>query len=270
MTDTPDQPHQPAADPNETPGAILQRCREFQHLSLDDAAEATKISKNYLRALENNRPSELPNLAYLKGFLKIYATFLGLNSDDLLRLYQEIAPQEDNAPATQQAERIEVRRRLWQRLLLPAVLLTAIMVTALFYRQQPTPVRTTSPIPQPEPVAAVQAPFSSPRATGDQPTPAGESSQAQQQAPPVNGLLVRLKVLKNGHLTVTIDDGGRQPYELTDGDLIEWKAERSITLELGDGGSVTLELNGKPVKVALPPGKPASLQVTERGVQQLS
>ncbi|MEI6305764.1 MAG: helix-turn-helix transcriptional regulator, partial [Deltaproteobacteria bacterium] len=66
-------------------GAILKRCREFHKISIEEAAEATKIGKNYLRALESDQLKEFQSLAYLKGFLRIYTVYLGLNPDDIIR-----------------------------------------------------------------------------------------------------------------------------------------------------------------------------------------
>ena len=61
-----------------SPGAILRRCREYHGISLDEAAEATKIGVAYLAALEGDQINEFASLAYLKGFLRIYATISGL------------------------------------------------------------------------------------------------------------------------------------------------------------------------------------------------
>ena len=54
----PDQAAQQADQAPQTIGQILQRCREFQSITLQDAAEATKIGKNYLRALETDSHQE--------------------------------------------------------------------------------------------------------------------------------------------------------------------------------------------------------------------
>lgn len=272
-----DQPTASEQTVPETAGSVLRRCREFQKISLEDAAEATKIGKNYLRALENDRPEDLPNQAYLKGFLRIYAAHLGLNAEDLLKLMDQTALATDRQPPREQVEeRIEGRRGLWQRLLLPAFLLLTVLIASLFFMpgNQQSNVRTNSPIPPP-PAETVQQPRSSaqqpvtPPPTADRPA----AAPATLPQPPVavaspNGVMIKMKVLKNGHLSVTIDDAAPQPYELTSGDLIEWKADRTITLDLSDAGGVELELNGKPLRLPNQPGKPTSLTLDTSGIKR--
>ena len=85
MSETP--PYNPDTSPS-LPGAILKRCREYHGITLNDVAEATKIGVNYIEALEGDKLGEFASLAYLKGFLRIYSTHLGLNPEDMLRLYE--------------------------------------------------------------------------------------------------------------------------------------------------------------------------------------
>src|ERR1043166_4900331 len=78
-----------SAPDGSSPGAILRRCREFHGISLEEASKTTKIGISHLTALEYDRISEFANRAYLMGFLRIYATFLGLNPDDIARMYDK-------------------------------------------------------------------------------------------------------------------------------------------------------------------------------------
>jgi len=73
-----------------SPGSILRRCREFHDITLEEASETTKIGLSHLKALEDDRIGEFANQVYLKGFLRIYATYLGLNSEDIARMYSRL------------------------------------------------------------------------------------------------------------------------------------------------------------------------------------
>ena len=64
---------------------MLRKARLARGLSLEEAAEATHIRPHYLQALEEARWEDLPSRAQGRGFLRLYADFLGLASDDLLR-----------------------------------------------------------------------------------------------------------------------------------------------------------------------------------------
>jgi hypothetical protein len=83
----------------------------------------------------------------------------------------------------------------------------------------------------------------------------------------VRGFVIRLKVTQSGTLTVTIDGATSQSYDLAVGDSIEWKADRTITLELSNAGGVESELNGRQLKPFGQTGKPATVVLDSEGVR---
>ena len=64
-------------------GTTLQTEREKRGLTLQDVAERLRISIHVLRALEVGDVDALPHKAYAKGFIRSYATLLGLASDEI-------------------------------------------------------------------------------------------------------------------------------------------------------------------------------------------
>jgi cytoskeleton protein RodZ len=72
-------------------GERLRSAREARGLSLEEIEAGTRIRRQYLRALEAEAFDEIPGPAYVKGFLRTYATYLGLSSDDLAALAPEIS-----------------------------------------------------------------------------------------------------------------------------------------------------------------------------------
>ena len=70
-------------------GSALRRAREKRGLSLEEAEQATKIRARYLDALERQDYDILPASIYVHGFLKTYATFLGLDGEALSRELKE-------------------------------------------------------------------------------------------------------------------------------------------------------------------------------------
>jgi len=67
----------------ESIGQKLKAARESRRLSLEKAADATRIRAPYLQALENDDYSVMVSAAQGRGFLRIYAEFLGLSLDEL-------------------------------------------------------------------------------------------------------------------------------------------------------------------------------------------
>lgn len=72
----------------ETVGFILKQKRRELKFSLEDVSSHLKIKKFYLDAIENNEFSNLPGIAYVIGFIKSYAYFLGLDQKKLIELYK--------------------------------------------------------------------------------------------------------------------------------------------------------------------------------------
>ena len=116
-----------------SPGSILRRCREFHDISLEEASETTKIGITHLKALEDDRISEFANQAYLKGFLRIYATYLGLNSEDIARMYAKLfgtqGDKTDPAGISPPGNRSKRRLISLEKLIFPGALLLLILIT---------------------------------------------------------------------------------------------------------------------------------------------
>jgi len=64
-------------------GSTLKQRREARHLSIQQVAEQTRVRMHYLQALENDDLSAIPSMVQARGFLRIYAEFLGLKLEDL-------------------------------------------------------------------------------------------------------------------------------------------------------------------------------------------
>lgn len=81
-------------------GSVLRQARDAQGVSLEDVSALLKIREDHLQALENNDFDRLPGHVYAIGFIRTYATHLGLNAGELISLFKEatmILPIEDAA-----------------------------------------------------------------------------------------------------------------------------------------------------------------------------
>lgn len=279
----------PADTTSSSPGAILKRCREYHEISLDEASQTTKIGISYLKYLEADQISGFANITYLKGFLRIYATYLGLNPDDMARMYDKLYGIKEGK-ATSEGAAFDsagppLRLAALRKLLLPAVLLILILITAALFKRQPAPaIRPVHPAALSSvalPVSPLQAVMTSAKSRPAQAerdesrTEAAASASHGADKPPQSkipldsgkGFILKIKVTQNGNLNAAVDGSAAQPYELTAGDVIEWKAEKSVALELSNAGGVDVELNGKPVKQLGPPGKPAYVVLDADGIK---
>jgi len=72
-------------------GEELREARNALGVSLEDAAAQLRINKRYLQALEEGRVKDLPGAAYAVGFVRSYATALGLDPDDAVRRFRDVS-----------------------------------------------------------------------------------------------------------------------------------------------------------------------------------
>ena len=72
-----------------TVGEILKEVREGNGISIDKAAADTKLSAFYLEAIEANNWQVLPPPPYIRGYLRLYASYLGLTPDKIITQYEK-------------------------------------------------------------------------------------------------------------------------------------------------------------------------------------
>lgn len=73
----------------ETVFTMLKQAREAKNLSLTDVSDTTFISIRFLEAIEAGKTDMLPQ-AYVRAFIREYATVVGLDAADVMRRYDSI------------------------------------------------------------------------------------------------------------------------------------------------------------------------------------
>jgi cytoskeletal protein RodZ len=68
-------------------GDALRLQREQMGVTLQQAAEDTRIREKFLQAIESGDYQSLPGTVYTKGFLRNYAGYLNLEAEEMLALY---------------------------------------------------------------------------------------------------------------------------------------------------------------------------------------
>ncbi len=76
---------------NSRVGGDLRAAREWHGWSLSDVSGTLRIRQPYLEAIEDGRLSELPGNAYAVGFVRTYATALGLDPAEISRRFKDEA-----------------------------------------------------------------------------------------------------------------------------------------------------------------------------------
>lgn len=98
MTETVARPD-PAQAPAARLGAELRAARREQGWDIAQLAGSLRICQSYLEAIENGRISDLPGTTYALGFVRAYASALGVPAEDAARRFRAEAEQVHGKPA---------------------------------------------------------------------------------------------------------------------------------------------------------------------------
>jgi cytoskeleton protein RodZ len=77
---------------HDTVGEALKAIRHDQGLSLEDLAERTRVRRAYLEAIEEMRLDALPSRPFTIGYVRAYATALGLDPDAAVERFKTDEP----------------------------------------------------------------------------------------------------------------------------------------------------------------------------------
>ena len=235
-------------------GSSLREARLRKGLDFSEIETGTKIRVRYLQALEDEQFDVLPGNTYIKGFVRTYAEYLGLDGQLYVdefnsRYVTPVEVQTIRARRTAQAR----RQRRVQGGVLVAVLLGIALVTALVI------VAWTAGSPSNQPVAGIST---STTTTKHKP---------RHRAAATNPRLahITLRAVHGNALLLAVRRGGPtgrillQGQELAPGESKKFTRQR-LWINTGTPGNLRIVVNGR--RVTYPGGKPQAFIVTARGI----
>lgn len=218
-------------------GATLREARGRRKTDLAEVEAAIKIRVRYLQALENEEWDSLPGDAYVRGFIRTYAIYLGLDGERLADEYrrstapppgERVPKRVEPVPAGGRGERSRISgKALGAAVTLALVALVVAIGLAGGDGDSPAPV---------------------PAGAGG----AGERKSASRTTAPAPKPGVEVELAATDEVWVCLLDAGEEP--LVDGQILEEGAEagpfRSEGFELALGnGSVEMLVDGKEADV---------------------
>jgi transcriptional regulator with XRE-family HTH domain len=244
-------------------GVLLRERREARGVSLEEAVEQTRIRRSFIEAMEEDRFGDLPGDAYVVGFLRSYASFLGFDAVEIVERYQQRFKKPVlRKPEKQGAGTGLFRPAFRKRILLAAGLATAALVLLFLIRllvfsapdqdSGPAPAvvsETELPVAARGRESAIEQPVAEDAvvAAAEVPLPPGGVSPDQPTAGiPAEGAVLRIEALSAGWLEVAIDDRMVQRYRLEPGTVLSWKIQRVLHLETELPRQVKIWLNESP------------------------
>jgi len=84
----------PAHEPPPSAGMVLRAARDGAGLSIDAVAQQLKLAPRQVQALEDDDFAALPGRTFVRGFVRNYARFVGLDPDEVVALLPgaDVAP----------------------------------------------------------------------------------------------------------------------------------------------------------------------------------
>ena len=211
---------------------MLRNAREVRGCSFDEAARDTRLRVDQLRALEAEDFDALPGDVYVRGCLRTYAAYLGVDPDEVIDAYTRHADEPAPPLPPQKMDRIErtiAASRLRDNprvvLFVAATILVALVAFGALSRARGAPGR-----------ASLATPPESPNLS-DQP--------------------INLALEAKRNVTVTVDvDGETQTFSMRTGETRSFMARQSLAIHLNDGASLHIVVNGTDLGVPGHAGSP--------------
>ena len=129
-------------------GATLREARERRHLTYEQVEAEIKIRAKYLRALEEEEFDSLPSGTYVRGFLRAYASYLGLDGRLFVDEYaSRFGTRHDDELFRRRRERPMTQRRESSSAVLVALIAVVAIGVLFFVAWRFGPGEANSPAP---------------------------------------------------------------------------------------------------------------------------
>jgi cytoskeletal protein RodZ len=250
-------------------GSRLKRAREQRGLSLRDIANTTKISTAALIAIERNDFARLPGGVFTRAYLRVYATEVGLDADELTRAYR--ASFETEIPTVP----LPPHKVDWYDAVRPHYRLAAVVVTVgviliggwVILDRGPGPDASLDQQPA---LNAIEAGLLDDTAPTDE-SDVTDVGLANAAVTETSAQSLRLEIRPNGPCWVSaVADGERVIYRLLhSGERTVVEARSAITLRVGDAGTFAYSINGATGRPLGRNGEAVTVRITHDSLERL-
>jgi len=249
-------------------GKRLKKGREEKGISLEEVSKATKISKSVLRDLENDHYDALPPPVFIRGFIRSYSRYVGLNEKELLNLWEEILAKK----RVDESQRKEKPKKDFERKkLIPLLILFLILGFLVVYNLAA------------KKSLVEETPSEAKKTIVPEISKTKEKAILDETSQPLSYIPIKLGVncISRTWIEVIIDNA--LPFEVTlfPGEEVSWEGKNRIELKIGNAGGIEITANGVPLKsfgktgevvrliferntVSINGGKPQEIKVWEK------
>ncbi|HZO81251.1 MAG TPA: helix-turn-helix domain-containing protein [Candidatus Binataceae bacterium] len=156
------EPSKAGAEAEPSLGKTLVAAREKRGLSRSEIVAQTRIPAHYVQMMESSDYALISDQLYLLPFLRRYASFLGLDGEEIAMRFVREVQRAEGAPPVRMSEPLMLaddKRSPWPRVMAAAAVLATIVV--LYYLAAK---RHRAAFPPPAMAPAAQVPVTAPAA----------------------------------------------------------------------------------------------------------
>ncbi|MEW5895096.1 MAG: helix-turn-helix domain-containing protein [Candidatus Omnitrophota bacterium] len=262
----------PEISKQKTAGDLLKQSRESRNISLMTVHEATKIPMDVLKAIEEGYSVRSLSPFYLKGFIKMYAEYLGVNTEEILekpipvlkksmqpskpritQLKEKTYASEDDFELGKLVSKERQRQIVQVVLIIAALIMATRLIGCLIPKKQPkSPVAPKeTPVVSPKDIAeqklvvkSAPAPIA-PKQETKSALPAPSENDSAEKFEETGKVRLTVKALKGGWLQVKVDGNVVMESTVKSGTAETWEANSEIIISGRTIHNLEFELNGK-------------------------
>ena len=278
----------------ESAGKTLKRIRESKHLSLEEVSERSRIPKNIVSSIEEDRLNEIKSSFYAKSFVKTYAGFLGAMDEPAIKEYLAKGAQKaqknpeaiakpaatplpeakrEKAPPAYVTPKIDFSIVTQYKYQIAAVIvgITVFWVLSAAIGEAGKFIKNSQARRQNKPVKSAiehQSPERKPSVSYG----AGISApvkEKKEEVAPVKTDVIELEVFASGDTWLRVVSDGELMFigSFRKGSKDTWKAKKEIKLETGNSGVIKINVNGKPADFSGKKGEKKEIVITKDGIK---
>lgn len=228
-------------------GERFRAAREARGLSLSDVAEQIRIRSVYLAAIEDENWPAIGAPVYVRGFLRTYARFLGLEPEEVVGEFNGAnAEREGTVPASAGSydpapvggPTRNLSWMIWVASAVAVLLIGFVVYNEMAFRQRTPELAAASPAPASPGASASPLPSNGPEAS---PSPQASASPA---ADGPNSLVIRLSA--PSWVKVVVDGNVSMEGTFPAGTVKQFHGKVAL-LRIGNAGGVAVQVDGKDV-----------------------
>jgi len=230
-------------------GSYLKSMRMQMGIPIETVAREIRISASQLALIEKESHAELPDAVYVKGILRAYAKFIGVDDDDIIDRYtisRSVFEKNQSAGVNffKFNKKVMIRLSLTTGILIITIVLSIYMI----YGFQSNPLQNS------EADHSGKKDYYSDR-FGNKASPNGSCAANLQEK-----LFLKIDAVEDTTLEIIVDDSDPLEYLLHPMDHMELEALEQINLTVSNAGGVKILLNEKQIDI---PGKSGDVAYIE-------